>query len=232
MVTKDIKPSLIFLHGFGGRSEQWSRVFPLLDNYFQCIAIDLPGHGKNKQSVAESANDLIIKTIDLTEAKEVAVLAHSYSGFLALDAALDSRVKWLCLVGSALEIKIHPSLLLQWEKREWDVNFIRSCLRKKDGLNEAELLAGFKSLGSATSNVWGIADQRSVPLLPKTCQVTVLVPALDRVVSPRKGRALAESIPNATLKILADSDHYVHLDMPEYFSQHVIEAAIEAHYLE
>jgi 2-succinyl-6-hydroxy-2,4-cyclohexadiene-1-carboxylate synthase len=39
------RPTVLFLHGFMGSSEDWRETAAALDGRYRCLAVDLPGHG-------------------------------------------------------------------------------------------------------------------------------------------------------------------------------------------
>jgi len=41
--------SIVFIHGFMGCKEDWQPIMDLLSPHVECVAFDLPGHGKNIQ---------------------------------------------------------------------------------------------------------------------------------------------------------------------------------------
>ncbi|MBW3634846.1 MAG: alpha/beta hydrolase [Armatimonadetes bacterium] len=90
------KPSLLFLHYFGGSSRSWNEVIELLQADFRCIAPDARGFGASDStpsgwSVDKSADDLdaVLHALQLPEARPVILVGHSMGGKTAL--ALASR---------------------------------------------------------------------------------------------------------------------------------------------
>lgn len=81
---------IIFLHGFMENSTTWNEILPAFSEY-DCICIDLYGHGKSpiqKKPITESlalhAKELLklIQTFDL---KETFLVGHSLGGYVALE---------------------------------------------------------------------------------------------------------------------------------------------------
>ena len=102
-------PTLVFLHGFLGSSQDWSETIALLKNDFHCIAIDLPGHGASV-SVSGSLDDgfnhchaLIKNILDELNVQQYTLIGYSLGGRIALDYARtqnDSRLQTLILESS------------------------------------------------------------------------------------------------------------------------------------
>lgn len=46
--TGPLKPTLVFLHGLLGSGRDWQQVVTQLSNKYQCLTVDLPGHGHSR----------------------------------------------------------------------------------------------------------------------------------------------------------------------------------------
>lgn len=87
------KPTVLFLHGFLGRKEDWSDVIANLTSGFAAIAVDLPGHGRNhpKDDSAYSMSgcaEAIIALLDEMKIATVGLVGYSMGGRLALYLAI------------------------------------------------------------------------------------------------------------------------------------------------
>lgn len=81
---------IIFLHGYMENSSMWNEILPAFSEY-DCICIDLYGHGKSPiqkkpipESLAFHAEELL-KLIHLFEEKETILVGHSLGGYLGLE---------------------------------------------------------------------------------------------------------------------------------------------------
>lgn len=66
LVGKKSGTTLVFVHGLLGQSDDWEQVISYLALYFQCVSIDLPGHGQSVDSFVSNFDEtvtLIQKTI-------------------------------------------------------------------------------------------------------------------------------------------------------------------------
>lgn len=103
------KPTLVFLHGFLGCCEDWNETINLLKDDFNCIALDLPGHG-NSVTVSSPLNDgfnhcheLIKDMLDELDIEQYVLIGYSLGGRIALDYARtqnDQRLRKLVLESS------------------------------------------------------------------------------------------------------------------------------------
>jgi len=84
------QPLILFLHGFMGNSHEFDEAISLLSNDFNCLTIDLPGHGKTQvlendycYSMAKAA-DNIINLLDKLKVSQCFLIGYSMGGRLAL----------------------------------------------------------------------------------------------------------------------------------------------------
>ncbi len=85
------RPSLIFLHYFGGSSKSWTEVIALLSNDYHCVAPDLRGFGASDESAQnytiEDYADDIEELTALLKIDNYALVGHSMGGKFALALA-------------------------------------------------------------------------------------------------------------------------------------------------
>ena len=80
--------SLLLLHGFLENSSMWENLIPELEERFQIIIIDLPGHGTSPEPQAYTLPEVANTIKDLLEHLNIAslaVLGHSMGGYIALE---------------------------------------------------------------------------------------------------------------------------------------------------
>ncbi|GLS92437.1 putative 2-succinyl-6-hydroxy-2,4-cyclohexadiene-1-carboxylate synthase [Psychromonas marina] len=103
------KPTLVFLHGFLGSSNDWNETIALLKEDFHCIAIDLPGHGGSvaiEGSLTDGFNHfhrLLQNMLNELNVTQYVIVGYSLGGRLALDYARsqsDPRLTALILESS------------------------------------------------------------------------------------------------------------------------------------
>lgn len=84
------QPTLLFLHGFTGNSQDFSSIIPLLLKSYCCLAVDLPGHGKTRLIGDESCYNMsktaqaLIHLLDDLQIDKCLLLGYSMGGRLAL----------------------------------------------------------------------------------------------------------------------------------------------------
>lgn len=101
------KPSLVFLHGLLGSTEDWQQIVEDLSSDYQCICIDLPGHALSQ---AVAANDfqhvqqLIIATLAQYELGDIVFVGYSLGARIAMKIACSPAPHWpYCIKGMLLE---------------------------------------------------------------------------------------------------------------------------------
>lgn len=88
-------PPLLLLHGWMGSSEDYRSIIELSKSQFNCIAIDLPGHGKTEVVDEVNGYDFVNTAIGILqllaklEIKNCAIAGYSFGGRLALYLALE-----------------------------------------------------------------------------------------------------------------------------------------------
>ncbi|MCK9210973.1 MAG: 2-succinyl-6-hydroxy-2,4-cyclohexadiene-1-carboxylate synthase [Ignavibacteriaceae bacterium] len=126
------RQSVLFLHGFGGSSNDWDEIISLLGSEFQLIAIDLPGFGKSSKPRTDKfyQTDFLVQLIDeiLCELKlvEVVLAGYSMGGRLALKFAHKHprKVKALILESSSPGIKTKSERQLRIKSDAELISFI------------------------------------------------------------------------------------------------------------
>lgn len=91
--AKNNRPTLVFLHYFGGSAQSWREVSDALESDFYCLAPDLRGFGKSQDAMSFEIEDYARDVINLTDALDVKnyiLIGHSMGGKIALEIAAQS----------------------------------------------------------------------------------------------------------------------------------------------
>lgn len=81
--TDESKPFIVLLHGFGGNHRVWKYQIPLLQQYFNVLAIDLPSHNDANLKLTKMKNDIesickeIIYVLDMYNVNNAVFMAVS-----------------------------------------------------------------------------------------------------------------------------------------------------------
>jgi len=250
-------PPVVLLHGFGCGKRMWFHQARALRRRFRVISYDLRGHGQTDApgaatdySAAHLARDLV-GVLDALAIARAAIVGFSLGGgpALALAASRPERVSRLVLadVGAGADdpVKVEgmarrwvgladrgetDALVCEMLRSELFKIYARSSERRrnhmaallratpKNGLRFtlSEVLAKRKSLFRST----GVLQSVQAPTL-------VLVGQQDYNCT-KAARLLADTIPNAALKIIAGSGHMTPLEQPAAFTAALVEFLGEA----
>lgn len=88
------KPVILLLHGFMGNSNDFVEVMPQMSQYFSCLTVDLPGHGKTKVTGDDEYYNMpntalaLINLLDNLKIDKCCLFGYSMGGRLALYLAI------------------------------------------------------------------------------------------------------------------------------------------------
>ncbi len=229
-------PSVVLIHGAGLDHSVWA----LQSRWFahhgrDVLAVDLPGHGRSAgaplRTIADMA-DFIVRLLDALGIAEAALVGHSMGSFVALEAARrhPARVRALGLIGTAAAMPVHPDLLAAAEANSRDAIAMLTIW----GTGFAAGLGGCRAPGMWMSGgaeaVWARAAPgvlhadlaacdayKDAPLAAAavTCPAVIVQGGSDIMTPPRGTRALATSMPGATLTVLGGAGHMLLTERPD-----------------
>jgi pimeloyl-ACP methyl ester carboxylesterase len=98
-------PALVLVHGFGGSTDAWDKLTPLLAPHYTVYALDLPGFGLSDKpadaSYAMPAQaDIVCALIKALGLEETVLIGHSMGGVIVADMVtkLPDRIKGLIMI--------------------------------------------------------------------------------------------------------------------------------------
>ena len=100
-------PPLLFVHGLGGRWQNWLENIPRIAEHHRVVALDLPGFGRSQLPTAPISIPryaaVLERLCELLELESVVLVGNSMGGAIAAEAALQfpARVAGLVLVSAA-----------------------------------------------------------------------------------------------------------------------------------
>jgi 2-succinyl-6-hydroxy-2,4-cyclohexadiene-1-carboxylate synthase len=240
-------PPLVLLHGFTGSAASWTSVSSELASDHRVIAIDLIGHGASSSPVDPSRYEFDQALHDLAEVTaqlgvtHAAWLGYSLGGRLALGMALDypNRVSSLALVSATAGIHDEherhqraeadgvmarrieeagiEAFVADWERLPiWES---QRALPDEVSRAQRDIRLGHSAVGLANSlqgmgqgaqpSYWDRLGDIEVPVL-------LMAGALDRKYVGIAGQ-MGVRIVDATLSVVPDAGHAVHLERPREF---------------
>ncbi|MEM9330557.1 MAG: alpha/beta hydrolase [Pseudomonadota bacterium] len=237
-------PFLIFLHGAGSSHLVWtqqSRSFAYGGH--NVLAVDFPGHnlssGEPLASVEEQA-EWLIGLMDHLKIERATLVGHSQGGLVALAVAgkAPERVEKIGFIATALAIPVNDVLISTAESRQ---SVAKSSMTAwghgPDAHHFENSVPGFSNVGLGL-RIMDLNPESALPSDLKACAAfekgaeiakgiecaTLCVLAgRDRMTPLKFGKKLAETLPNNTLHILADSGHTIPTERPHELNEYLRE---------
>jgi pimeloyl-ACP methyl ester carboxylesterase len=246
---------LVLLHGVGSTREDFAAIRPLLDEHFDVLSPDLPGHGRSAKLLAlptvSALADALEADLDELGVGRVHVLGNSLGGRLALELAVRGRalsVVALSPCGMSLPVERMLQGLVMTTRR-----LVLRSLRgeiapsARSTLGRSLLSAGMRSAPWRTSEAeahavaggfaaaedfwstlwWAVLGD--VPRdLHKIDVPVMLVEGTADVISGGQTARYLTSVPGATFVPLPGAGHAPHSDAPHAIVRLVRRAAAAA----
>ncbi|MCE7985447.1 MAG: 2-succinyl-6-hydroxy-2,4-cyclohexadiene-1-carboxylate synthase [Caldilinea sp. CFX5] len=244
--------TLVLLHGFMGSTKSWTAHRPVFATYYRTVVVDLLGHGQTeapadpaRYTIGHSASDLagLLTTI---APGPLNLLGYSMGGRLALyfaihypylvqrlilesaspgladGAAQQERIRSDEQLATDIETQGMAAFVARWEalplfaSQQALPTATQSMLHEQRLRNRPHGLANsLRGMGAgAQPSLWEQLSALSVPTL-------LLAGALDQ-----KFKVIAEQmrtyLPKATVAIIPEAGHTIHLEQPQAFQTQVI----------
>lgn len=199
--------TVIFLHGWAKKKEDYSQLLELLAKHFKVYALDLPGFGQSAISMAYSLDDYANDVADFMKENKIPkaiFVGHSFGGRVAIKLAVTrpELVEKLILIDSGgIERKTLRVKLIQVLAAVTPVR-LRELARPMVGSKDY-----LQSVGLVRETMKKIVAENLEDILP-----TINLPALliwgesDHTTPLWQGKLMHELIKNSELKVIA-GDH-------------------------
>lgn len=163
------KPSLVFLHGLLGTGEDWQAIIGNLSADYQCICIDLPGHGRSQYIEVNDftqVQQLIVATLAQYELDNIILVGYSLGARIVMQIACNPIPEWRYLLQGVLLESGNPGLhttakqLQRWlHDLNWAIRFSQESF--------ADVLADWYQQGVFVS----LTPEQKSALIRTRCQV-------------------------------------------------------------
>ena len=228
---------LLLIMGLGYTSDMWHHMEPGLAAHFRVILFDNRGVGKSDtvpgpHLISTMAADAAA-VLDAARVETAHIFGVSMGGYIAQEFALQypNRVRSL-IVGCA---SCGGENAVPAAQEVWDAASARLKMRPEDGVRalvpyiydpatpkeriEADMairLRTYPSKESYLAQLEGIFQWESYSRLGQLRAPTLVIHGEhDQLVPPENGRMLADLIPGAQLKMLANASHMFTTDQPD-----------------
>lgn len=242
------RPAIIFLHGFMGAGADWLSTAKNLADYFYCILPDLPGHGWNTGFPLthpldfETAADGLRQLIDRLSLTQTHLVGYSLGGRIALYTA----ICYPQLISTLVIESANPGLETESARRsraalddqraeqilaegldafveQWyQLDLFRSLQTQPELLDSIKVRRKKNDPRWTAKIIRELSPGRQPPLwdrldglsMPTLLLAGALDPAYTAVVTQ-----MGQKFRQATIEIMPDAGHNIHLEQPENFSQ-------------
>lgn len=240
------KETIVFLHGFTGRKETWKTFIESLRESYRVIAIDLPGHGETKTKIPrtmEMVVDDLRYIFEKLNLQAIHLMGYSMGGRVALAYALTYPKTILTLTLESASPGLHQEQerakrrardlkLIRHLEKEGLQSFInfweniplfktqqKLSKRSKEQVRQERLSQSVKGLMESLRYM-GTGQQPSFwnNLQFLNCPVLLIVGQLDEKFV-RLNEQMKQHLLEATLTIIEQVGHTVHLEAPKLFLQ-------------
>jgi len=96
-------PDVVLLHGWGMNADVWEGILPALTKQFRVTLLDLPGHGRSLDSLADYSLQNLAATIDTCIPPNAMLVGWSLGGMITTQLTVNNpdNIRKLVLVASA-----------------------------------------------------------------------------------------------------------------------------------
>jgi pimeloyl-ACP methyl ester carboxylesterase len=234
------RPTLVMIHGAGGRAQIWQNQIVLLDKTMNALALDLPGHGNTEDDgrshISEYAQwlvDVVKKIFD----HPIILMGHSMGGAIVQEVAITSPhiLEGIVLVGTGARLRVAPmfldGLLNNFEETlETLIGYAYSLGTDRSIIEEG--LRMMKATGSSVVyNDFLACDRfdRQQELAQIYLPCLVLCGSEDKLAPLKRSEALNEGIEGSILKVIPNAGHTVMIERYKETNQAVQEFILGIH---
>jgi len=230
------KPTLVFIHYFGGSAESWKWVIDILAPEYYCVALSLPGFGNNPIEQSPSVEHYaayIQQELNTLGVKEYVLIGHSMGGKIALQVALNDQNKrhmqqLILLAPSPPTIERMPEKekerMLQHPNEETEKETVRKITVGQ--LTDEQFTLAVHTQSIIDNHVWRwwILEGMNKPLPSQTQQLTIPIALISSIDDPciTPEMIQLEALPNlpmhTELMMYKKIGHLYPLEEPEWLS--------------
>ncbi len=222
---------IFFIHGAGGRADQWHHQINALKDKYSIIAFDLLGHGRSpKPKAGYTFSELmgdVEKIYTKYKRKNNIVIAHSYGVAFALQLALknEHKIQKLILIGANKPRPITrvglwnlPVFMLEWLRPVFSNGFAKNAFHPDtdpEFINRERTTSDQNSMGVMKAMMKGMKEMPAMNVNDISIPVLIINGETDGLTPIAGAKLLAAEIPHAELKIIEKASHLVMLEQQE-----------------
>ena len=213
---KKSKDTVVLLHGWGQNIEMMKPIGDAIQNNYDVIIIDLPGHGKSDEpKYAWNVDDYVEcvkQLLDKLEVKNPTLIGHSFGGKTSLLYASKYKVKKLILFGSPYKKEITQlslkTKILKAAKKIPVLNKLEGFAKKHIGSTD------YKNATPLMRNILVNTVNLDITEQVKkiTCPTLIVWGDLDDQVPVEEAYELENLISDSGVVVYENCTHYAYLE--------------------
>ena len=241
--TRGAGEPVVFVHGFATSGHLWSDVVSLMPPGHRLIVLDLLGHGRSDPPGARALTlhahaQRIVALLDALGVSAATVVGHGVGGGIAQSLAIHwpARVARLALVSSigfggwatrdvvlaratlAITRHLPPAWLLSMVRTELERGY-GDPFRAVHSIDKyVRPFSTIEGRATLVRHIRALDAKETSALAPSlgdiACPATVLWGSQDPFLPASLGKRLADTIPGATLEVVAGARHFLPEEAP------------------
>ncbi len=228
-------PTIIFIHGAGNSKNLWKQQIHGLQNSFNIIALDLPGHGENLNREGMDSIEKYAKVIEdfILEVNPPSPVpcGLSMGGAITLNLLLNSKIKFKAgiIINSGAKLKVMTAIF-ELIKNNYSAytssipaigaSSLTDPAKLQDIVDDAEKCLPDVVYGDFTAcNKFDVTGKLSIINVP----VLILTAEEDKLSPQKYGKFLADNITGSSHINISDAGHFSPLEKPEEVNEAILE---------
>jgi len=230
------KKDVILLHGWGQNTLMMKSIADFLKTHFNVYNIDLPGFGQsdelNRAYSLEDYTEFLRLFIEEFKIKNPIFIGHSFGCRIALNYAYKYDAYKMCLTGAA---GIRDKRALKWYFKTYTYKLGKKIAKIFNmDITKLQNKAGSEDYRNASpimrETLVKIVNSDLKDILKDIKTETLLVFGdKDEATPLEKGKMMEKLMPNATLVVFKDDDHFAYFHQAERFNK-VLDAFLRSDY--
>ncbi len=234
------RPTLLMIHGAGGRGQVWrNQVYPLKAS-FNTLALDLPGHGNTSGRARETIDEYAQWLAEILETffpEPPFLLGHSMGGAIVQQAALEnpSLMQGIILAATGPRLGVAPAFLDGLQHQFEDIVDNIMGYAYGPGVDHRLIKEGANLMRESGSTVvhGDFAACNRFDVRDRIAQITlptlILCGEKDQLTPPSLSQKLNKAILKSRIYIIPAAGHMVMIEDPKTFNQRVLDFILEVH---
>jgi 3-oxoadipate enol-lactonase len=228
------RPTLVMIHGAGGRAQVWRNQLHLLKSSLNTLAIDLPGHGNSAGSARGTIDEYaawLMETLQAFFSEPPFLMGHSMGGAIVQTAAFEkpSLMKGIILAATGPRLGVAPAFLDGLLKNFENIIDTIMGYAYAPGVDHRLVTEGAVLMREAGSTVvhgdfmacnqFDMRDRIAKIALP----TLILCGEKDQLTPPTLSEKLAGAIEGSRFEMVSSAGHMLMIENPKAFNKTVLD---------